>query len=189
LLARKHDQSRQFHLGYVVFAVIAIVVLQHLIGEARRIEDIPYSQFIGEYRTPHAGKTRFTTVRIDLPLADRVKNTGVEVVGATESTIMQDLLSWTIPMIVFFAVRFFLFRRFADRAAEGGLLSIGKSRAKVYVEKGTKVTFADVAGAAEAKEEVREIIEFLRNAKDYGRLGARIPKGILPWDRRARARR
>jgi cell division protease FtsH len=61
----------------------------------------------------------------------------------------------------------------------GGLLSIGKSRAKVYVEKDTRVTFEDVAGAVEAKQELREVIEFLKSPKQYGRLGARIPKGIL----------
>ena len=67
----------------------------------------------------------------------------------------------------------------AERTGGGGLLSVGKSRAKVFVEKDTNVTFADFAGVTEAKEELGEIIEFLRNPKDHSRLGARVPKGIL----------
>ena len=58
-------------------------------------------------------------------------------------------------------------------------MAIGKSRAKIYVETDTKVTFADVAGVDEAKEELKEVVEFLRDPKAYGRLGARIPKGVL----------
>ena len=61
----------------------------------------------------------------------------------------------------------------------GGFLNIGKSRAKVFVEKNTGVTFADVAGGDEAKAELVEIVDFLKNPQDYGRLGARIPKGVL----------
>lgn len=72
-----------------------------------------------------------------------------------------------------------LFRRLAERQGLGGLMTIGKSRAKVYVETDTKVTFKDVAGVDEAKFELQEVVAFLRNQKDYGRLGARMPKGIL----------
>ena len=73
----------------------------------------------------------------------------------------------------------FVVRRFGQQGLGGGLMAIGKSRAKIYVEKDTKVTFADVAGVEEAKDELKEIVNFLRDPKAYGRLGARIPKGIL----------
>ena len=66
-----------------------------------------------------------------------------------------------------------------DRQGFGGLMSIGKSRAKVYVETDTKVTFADVAGVDEAKFELQEVVQFLKDPKSYGRLGAHVPKGIL----------
>src|SRR6188472_855550 len=72
-----------------------------------------------------------------------------------------------------------IFRRFAERQGLGGLMTVGKSRAKVYVETDTKVTFKDVAGVDEAKFELQEVVAFLRDPKSYGRLGARLPKGIL----------
>jgi cell division protease FtsH len=84
-----------------------------------------------------------------------------------------------LPALAFFGVWFFLFRRFAEKQGMGGFLSIGKSRAKVYVEKNTGVTFSDVAGVDEAKAELEEIVAFLKNPQDYGRLGAHIPKGVL----------
>jgi len=88
------------------------------------------------------------------------------------------VLSWVVPALAFFAIWMFVLRRFAGREL-GGALEIGKSKAKVYVETDTKVTFADVAGVDEALAELREIVEFLKEPKRYGRLGARAPKGVL----------
>jgi len=82
-----------------------------------------------------------------------------------------------VPAVIFFALWGFLMRRMTGGA--GGFLEIGKSKAKVYMEKQTGVTFDDVAGVDEAKEELHEVIEFLKNPQEYGRLGARIPKGVL----------
>jgi cell division protease FtsH len=85
-----------------------------------------------------------------------------------------------VPALVFFGLWFFVVRKLAEKQGGlGGFMSIGKSRAKVYVEKDTGVTFADVAGVDEAKAELQEVVEFLKNPKDYGRLGARMPKGVL----------
>ena len=80
---------------------------------------------------------------------------------------------------MFYLFWIFMFRRIAERQGFGGLMSIGKSRAKVYVEKDTKVTFADVAGVEEAKFELQEVVQFLKDPASYGRLGAHVPKGIL----------
>ncbi|WP_305889164.1 AAA family ATPase, partial [Klebsiella pneumoniae] len=89
------------------------------------------------------------------------------------------VLAWVLPAVAFFGVWFCLFRRVAEKKGMGGFLSIGKSRAKVFMEKNTGVTFADVAGVDEAKAGLVEIVDLLKNPQDYGRLGARIPKGVL----------
>ena len=99
--------------------------------------------------------------------------------GAIESNFLRDLLSWVLPIALFFGVWMFMYRRFASQQGFGGLMSVGRSKAKVYVETDTKTTFADVAGVDEAKEELKEIVAFLKDPTSYGRLGARVPKGML----------
>ncbi len=196
------NNTAKLNLWYVAVAVIAIVLMQQFLRQATTTEDISYSEFerqvaqktiskvtvterhiLGTYRAPHNGKTQFVTARvaIDAPLAQQLRDAGVEVTGGEESNLLTNFVSWIIPALLFFGIWFFLYRRFAERMGmgAGGLMSIGKSRAKIYVEKDTKVTFEDVAGASEAKQELREVIDYLRNPQDYGRLGARIPKGIL----------
>ena len=188
----------QLHLWYVVVAVLAVVVLRDLWLTAQRVEDITYSQFEqalrdgrvasvevtgtklqGEYRTETPeGAKRFVTPRVDIDLARELAQYDVDFRGVAENTLLREMLSWVVPALAFFAIWLFVFRRFAGREL-GGALEIGKSKARVYVETDTKVTFADVAGVDEALVELREIVEFLKDPKRYGRLGARAPKGVL----------
>ena len=124
------------------------------------------------------GEHRFTTVRVaDPALVQELEAAKVRFTGQVESKWLSTLLSWIIPAVVFFAIWSFAMKRMGGAA--GGMLEIGKSKAKVYMEKDVKVTFDDVAGVDEAKEELKEIIAFLKDPKSYGRLGARIPKGVL----------
>ena len=189
----------KFNAWYIVLAVLGVLFLQYLYVQSQEIEPIPYSvferllnegkiksiaitdrQIVGEFKAPVEGKARFVTTRVDPNFAAKLAEKGVEFRGVVESTLLRDLLSWILPVLLFFGVWWFLIRRMADRQGGlGGFMSIGKSRAKIYVESDTKVTFADVAGVDEAKDELREIVEFLKNPQEYGRLGARIPKGIL----------
>ena len=196
------NNAAKLNFWYVAIAVVAIVLMQQFFRQATTTEQLSYSEFerqvaqktiakvtvtdrhiLGTYKAPQAGKTQFVTARVDLEaaLAQQLREAGVDVTGGEESNLLTNLLSWIVPALVFFGIWFFLYRGFAERMGmgSGGLMSIGKSRAKIYVEKDTKVTFADVAGATEAKQELREVIDFLKSPQDYGRLGAHIPKGIL----------
>jgi cell division protease FtsH len=182
---------------YIMLAVLGVLLLQYFYAQSQQVEAIPYSTFekllnegqiksvaitdrqiVGEFKAPQDGKTRFTTTRVDQELAAKLAEKGVEFRGVVESTLFRDILSWIIPIGLFFGLWWFVIRRMGQGGV-GGFMSIGKSRAKIYVETDTKVTFADVAGVDEAKDELREIVEFLKKPEDYGRLGARIPKGIL----------
>ncbi len=137
------------------------------------------SEIQGEFKTPQDGKKYFTTTRVDHAVADELQKYGVSYTGSTGQSWLRDILSWVVPILVFFGIWAFFVRRMAERQGLGGLMSVGRSRAKIYVEKKTGVTFDDVAGADEAKEELKEVVDFLKNPERYGRLGARVPKGIL----------
>src|SRR5690606_10137352 len=111
-------------------------------------------------------------------LARELQEHGVVVTGQIESTFLRDLMSWVIPVVLFAGVWMFLMRR-TESGLGSGLMQIGRSKAKVYVEKDTGVTFQDVAGVDEAKNELKEIVDFLKGPAGYGRLGGRMPKGVL----------
>ena len=124
------------------------------------------------------GEHRFTAIRVEDPaLVQELEAAKVRFTGQVESKWFSTLLSWVVPAVIFFLIWGYAIRRMGGAA--GGMLEIGKSKAKVYMEKDVKVTFDDVAGVDEAKEELKEIIAFLKDPKSYGRLGARIPKGVL----------
>jgi cell division protease FtsH len=128
------------------------------------------------------GRKAFVTHRVDEDLAKQLQQYGVKFTAVEESTWLRDLLSWILPALIFVGIWVFVMRRMAGGMGGmggGGVLSIGKSKAKVYMETHTKVTFNDVAGVDEAKEELREVVNFLKNPGSYGRLGARVPRGVL----------
>ncbi|ODS99151.1 MAG: cell division protein FtsH [Lautropia sp. SCN 69-89] len=126
------------------------------------------------------GPHPFTTVRVDdRALVGDLEAAKVPFAGRVESKWLPALLSWVIPALVFFALWSFLIKRMAGSQGMGGFMSVGKSKAKVYMETDTKVTFDDVAGVDEAKEELQEVIGFLKDPARYGRLGGRVPKGVL----------
>ena len=192
------EKKTQFNVAYLIFALLAVLLLQQWWTQAQQTEVVPYSEFeqlleqnrisevlvseqriTGKLRQPEGGKSVVVANLVPPDLAGRLSKYGVPYTRVHESTFVRDLLSWIVPALVFFGVWYFLARKMAGQQGLGGFMSIGKSRAKVYVEKQTGVTFEDVAGVDEAKDELKEIVEFLREPQKYGRLGARIPKGVL----------
>ncbi len=140
----------------------------------------PSSKTAERLATLSRGPHPFTTVRVDDPaLVADLEAAKVPFAGRVESKWLPALLSWIVPALVFFALWSFLIKRMSGQQGMGGFMSVGKSRAKVYMETDTKVTFDDVAGVDEAKEELREVIGFLKDPERYGRLGGRVPKGVL----------
>src|SRR4051812_33262675 len=194
------DKNARFHLWYAIAAFLGLLLIQYVIATTQKIAPIPYSQFQqllregkvaeigvsdrfiqGKLKEPLPdGKSQFVTTRVDPEFAQELQKSGVTYTGQIESTFLRDLLSWVLPVLLFFGVWTYLARRMAAQGGlGGGLMSIGKSKAKVYVETDTGVKFDDVAGVDEAKDELREVVDFLKNPAEYGRLGGRMPKGVL----------
>jgi cell division protease FtsH len=120
----------------------------------------------------------FVTTRIEDPkLVEELEAHQVKYTGEIVSRWLPELLGWVLPLLLLVALWSFFFRRMGG--AEGGVMSFARSRAKIYAEDDVKVSFADVAGVDEAADELREIVEFLKNPKKYTTLGGRIPRGVL----------
>jgi cell division protease FtsH len=198
MLRPQMDKKTQFNVWYFLAALLGLFLLQALFAQMSSVEVISYSRFkdlakdrqVGNIVvTEHyirgtlqtsSGPREFVTNRVDPAVAAELEQMGLSFSGGTESSLLRDIVSWVAPVVVFFGLWVLLFRKFAEKQGlGGGFMTIGKSRAKIFVEKDTKVTFADVAGVDEAKVELEEIIQFLKDPQRYGRLGGRLPKGIL----------
>lgn len=187
----------KFNLIYALIAFGLILLLQNFLAAYKATERLPYSKFIelvesggvedvvvkesmveGGLKEPINGHNRFVTTRVDPEVARDLAGHGIEFSGGTEQTIFSTLLSYILPAVFFVGIWFFLMRRMGGGGI-GRMAQIGKSKAKVYVEDKTGVTFEDVAGVDAAKQELMEVVSFLKNKEAFGRLGARMPKGIL----------
>lgn len=191
------NSKTKFNIGYWIAAFFVLVAIQYIFATTTQVAGISYSQFEtdlrdgkvaevavsdnfiqGRYKEPQNGRAFFLTTRVEPSLAQQLQTHGVIVTGQIESTFLRDLLSWLIPVALFVGIWMFVLRRMGGGIG-GGLMQIGKSKARIYVQSDTGVTFKDVAGVDEAKEELKEIVDFLKDPAGYGRLGGRMPKGVL----------
>ena len=191
------NQTR-FNIWYWLAALAGLLVLQYVLFTVREVAPISYSDFEryldegriaeiavsdnfvqGTFKEPlPGGQSQFVTTRIDPQFAEQLRRHQVTYTGQLESNLLTDILSWVLPAVIFIGIWLFMLRRMSAGLG-GGLMQIGKSKARIYVEADTKVRFDDVAGVDEAKEELREIVAFLKDPQGYGKLGARMPKGVL----------
>lgn len=192
------DKKQKWNVGYWVFAAALLLLLQNVWQTASQSEWVPYSQFeqaltqgriaevtvsqqtlVGRLKVPEGQKIQLVAARVEPDVAAWLEKFNVPYLRTVENTWVRDIVSWLLPALFLFALWYFLIRREVGQQGMGGFLSIGKSRAKIYVQSDTGVNFADVAGVDEAKHELQEVVDFLRHPQEYGRLGAHIPKGVL----------
>ena len=190
----KFEKKTQLSIAYAILTLLLLLSLQNYF--AKQVENVPYSQFREWVKSGQVAECTFSgefihgmvqvggdqhsfsTAAIDDPqLIDMLVENGVDFDRQPENNWIAQLLSWILPAIFFVAIWMFMARRLGG--GSGGLMSIGKSKAKVYMEKGTGITFDDVAGIDEAKEELLEVVEFLRTPERFQALGGRIPRGVL----------
>ena len=193
------EKQHKFSIWYVLLGIWVVLLIQNYLGSALAIKTIPYSQFltlVKENRVAEVaisanqiqGKMRiddkdpnkteiFKTLRVDPEISTLLEQHSVTFKGQVESTLLRDLFSWIFPLVLFFGVWYFLMKRMAGQQA--GFMTLGKNKAKVYMQNELDVTFNDVAGVDEAKQELVEVIDFLKEPGKFTHLGGKMPKGIL----------
>ena len=193
------EKQHKFSVWYVLVGVWVVLIAQSYISSMFAYQVVPYSQFLTLLKTGKisevavtanqiqgkmkvdgaaAGETKaFRTIRVDPELSTLLDTYKVSFKGEIESTFLRDLFSWIFPIILFVGIWYFFMKRMGSQQA--GFMTLGKNKAKIYMENELNVTFDDVAGVDEAKQELVEVIEFLKTPAKFTELGGKIPKGIL----------
>ncbi len=190
---------RRLNYWYVLLVFLVIFNLREYWDQNKEMKTVPYSEFerlldsgsiqdvtvsekdvVALLKSDDKKKTKsyIESNRVPLDLVDRLKKSGVDYSMKIESPWSREIFSWIFTLILMFVLWRFLFSS-STGGLQNGMMSIGKSKAKIYVESNTKITFADVAGADEAKTELHELVEFLKEPKKFQKLGSRMPKGVL----------
>ena len=205
------EKHHKFSIWYVLLGVWAVLLIQSYLGEALSIKTIPYSRFLdllnqnkvaevavtenriqGQMKSEKPGAEKgeaFRTIRVDPHLSELLEAHNVTFKGEVQSNFLASLFSWFFPILLFFGIWYFMMKRMAGQ--QPGFMSLGEEQGKdLHVQEEVGVTFDDAAGVDEAKEELVEVIEFLKEPSMFHRTGRpNAQEGCCWWGRRARERR
>jgi cell division protease FtsH len=192
------EKRHKFSLWYVLLGVWLVLLLHNMIASALMVENIPYSEFVKLVKEgkvaeiaisendiqgrmiPTDGSSEkgalFRTVRVDPGISELMEENNVTYSGRIESNFLGTIMSWVIPIALFFGIWMFMMRRFQQQS---GFMTIGKNKAKIYMEDDVSIRFKDAAGVDEARQELEEVTSFLQEPGRYTRVGGQIPRGIL----------
>jgi len=193
------QKQHKFSIWYVLLGIWVVLLIQNYLSSTLSIRTLPYSEFLrmlkegkisevaisaneiqGRLKPDDPQKENgepFKTVRVDPEISALLQEYHVSFKGEVESTFLRDLFSWIFPIFLFIGVWYFFMRRMTGQQA--GFMTLGKNKAKIYMEDELNVTFDDAAGVDEAKQELIEVIDFLKEPARFTELGGKLPKGIL----------